>query len=133
GSGTGNVVLQVAAETLCESYGIEKMENPSKLAILQCQEFVGRMRYYNQPCGKIYLKQGDFLEDSEMHDVLKRADVIFVNNYAFKAELNQRILESFLDLKETAKVISLRSFVPVDRRPSFRRGNSIETIFRVKE
>jgi hypothetical protein len=28
--------------------------------------------------GKIQLKHGDFLEDEEIHDVIKRADVIFV-------------------------------------------------------
>lgn len=54
-------------------------------------------------------------------------------SYAFDAELNQNILARFLDLKETARVISLRSFVPVDRRPSLRRSNAIESIFTVKE
>ena len=44
GSGTGNVVLQVAAECLCDSFGIEIMENPSFLADLQMQEFINRMR-----------------------------------------------------------------------------------------
>ncbi|KAJ3411750.1 phosphatidylinositol-4- kinase [Chytridiales sp. JEL 0842] len=109
GSGTGNVVLQVAGQTLCESYGIEKMDNPAKLAEKQKNEFLSRMRYYGQPVGKVGLKHGDFLEDEEIHHVLKRADVIFV-------------------------VISLRSFVPIDRRPpSSRRVNSIENIFKAKE
>ncbi|KAJ3085790.1 Nucleosomal histone H3-Lys79 methylase [Quaeritorhiza haematococci] len=133
GSGIGNVVLQVAAECLCESYGIEIMENPSKLAIAQCNEFVSRLRYYGKPCGKIVLKQGDFLDDPEIDDVIRRADVIFVNNYIFDADLNQRILHKFLDLKENAKIISLRSFVSVDRKVNLRTSQSIESIFRVKE
>ncbi|KAJ1534182.1 Nucleosomal histone H3-Lys79 methylase, partial [Nowakowskiella sp. JEL0078] len=79
GSGIGNVVLQVASQCLCESYGIEIMEIPSLLAQRQKLEFLSRMRYYAKPCGKIRLKQGDFLEDSEISEVLKRTDVIFVN------------------------------------------------------
>ncbi|KND00644.1 histone methyltransferase DOT1 [Spizellomyces punctatus DAOM BR117] len=135
GSGIGNVVLQVAAQCLCDSYGIEIMETPAKLAAKQKKEFVSRMRYYAKPCGRITLKHTDFLEDNEMHEVIKKADVIFVNNYAFSAELNQMILAKFLDLKENAIVIALRSFVPVDRPTarSARRSNAIESIFRVKE
>jgi hypothetical protein len=45
GSGIGNVVLQVAAECLCESYGIEIMENPSQFAKKQRAEFLSRMRF----------------------------------------------------------------------------------------
>ncbi|EGF77828.1 hypothetical protein BATDEDRAFT_91271 [Batrachochytrium dendrobatidis JAM81] len=133
GSGIGNVILQVAAECLCECYGIEIMETPSELARKQKQEFLSRMRYYAKPCGRIVVKQGNFLDDAEIHEVISRADVIFVNNYAFDAELNLGIIAKFLDLKESAKVVSLRSFVPVDRRPSLRRSNAIESIFTVKE
>ena len=58
GSGIGNVVLQVAGEVLCESYGIEIMETPAAFAKKQRTEFISRMRYYSKPCGRIYLKQG---------------------------------------------------------------------------
>jgi hypothetical protein len=44
GSGIGNVVLQVAAECLCRSFGIEIMENPATLAKRQKIEFLSRMR-----------------------------------------------------------------------------------------
>ncbi|KAI8912028.1 histone methylation protein DOT1-domain-containing protein [Powellomyces hirtus] len=135
GSGIANVVLQVAAQCLCYSYGIEVMDIPAELAVKQKKEFVSRMRYYAKPCGRIKLRHGDFLEDPNITEVIKSADVIFVNNYAFSAELNQRILGLFLDLKEKATVISLRSFLPVDRPTarSARRSNAIESIFTVKE
>ncbi|KAJ3158884.1 Nucleosomal histone H3-Lys79 methylase [Geranomyces michiganensis] len=135
GSGIANVVLQVAAQCLCYSYGIEVMDIPAKLAVQQRKEFISRMRYYAKPCGRIKLKHADFLEDPSFPEVIKSADVIFVNNYAFSAELNQRILGLFLDLKEGATVISLRSFLPVDRPTSrsTRRNNAIESIFTVKE
>ena len=75
---------------------------------------------------------------------------MYFTSYAFDAQLNQRILERFLDLKETAKVdilvlqvisvkyfykvISLRSFVPIDRKSqNARRSNAIENIFTAKE
>ncbi|ORY40797.1 DOT1-domain-containing protein [Rhizoclosmatium globosum] len=110
GSGTGNVVLQVAAETQCEAHGIEIMENPARLATLQRQEFLARCNLYKIPVGSISLVKGDFLDDPSTTFLLPRADVIFVNNYAFDAHLNFRILERFLDLKEGAVVISLKPF-----------------------
>lgn len=83
GSGTGNVVLQVAAECLVESYGIEIMENPATLAKKQRTEFLSRMRYYGKPCGRIYLKQGDFLAEDSIQKVIAKADVIFVNKQVY--------------------------------------------------
>jgi hypothetical protein len=65
---------------------------------------------------------------------LKKADVIFVNNYAFDSALNQQILSLFLDLKDNAQVISLRSFViSGGNRQQGRRTNAIENIFKVRE
>jgi predicted RNA methylase len=81
GSGTGNVVLQVAAQCLCPSYGIEIMEIPSNFAKRQRNELLSRMRCYSKPCGRIYLKQGDFLEDPSISDIISTATVIFVNKY----------------------------------------------------
>jgi hypothetical protein len=65
--------------------------------------------------------------------LLKRADVIFVNNYAFDAALNQSIMAKFLDIKDTCKIVSLKSFAPVDKRTTLHRSNAIESIFEVKE
>ena len=64
--------MQVAAQTLCEAVGIEIMEAPADLGIRQADEFIARMKNYSLPCGKIELKKGDFLEDEEIHDVIKR-------------------------------------------------------------
>ncbi len=62
-----------------------------------------------------------------------RADVIFVNNYAFDAALNHSIIAKFLDIKDTCQIVSLKSFAPVDRRTTLHRSNAIESIFEVKE
>jgi hypothetical protein len=40
----------------------------------------------------------------ETDEIIRRADVIFVNNYAFDAELNLSIALKLLDLKEHAVV-----------------------------
>ena len=47
--------------------------------------------------------------------ILAKADVVLCNNYAFTAELNDALLRLFLDLPEGARVISLKSFVPVGK------------------
>ena len=80
GSGTGNVVLQVAAQVCPKaSYGIEIMPHPSSLAKKQRAEFCSRMHMYGKPLGRIFLKQGDFLEDEGIQTVIAKSDVIFVN------------------------------------------------------
>lgn len=134
GSGIGNVVLQVAAQCQCESHGIEIMQKPAQLAEKQCAEFTRRMQYYGKSCGEVSLVHGDFLENKHTLDVIAKADVILVNNYAFDAALNHSILHLFLDLKDKTKVITLKSFVAPDRRSINQRNMSdVVNIFKVTE
>jgi H3 lysine-79-specific histone-lysine N-methyltransferase len=113
GSGVGNVVLQAALEIGCESWGIEYMANPAKLALAQKSEFESRSRRWNIKAGSVHVLQGDFLEPgSEIDAVLKRADVVLVNNQVFTSDTNISLLNKFLDLKDGCKLVSLRSFVP---------------------
>jgi H3 lysine-79-specific histone-lysine N-methyltransferase len=112
GSGVGNVVLQAALEIGCESWGIEQMPNPSKLALAQKAEFEARCRRWNIITGSVNVLQGDFLISPEISAVLKRADVVLVNNQAFTPQLNDKLVMNFLDLKDGCQVVSLKSFVP---------------------
>lgn len=112
GSGVGNCVLQAALEVGCESWGCEMMENACELAELQEEEFNARCRLWGLSVGDIYLERGDFLGNPNIHKVLQKADVILVNNQAFTPKLNEDLTNLFLDLKEGAKVVSLKSFVP---------------------
>lgn len=114
GSGVGNVALQAALEVGCESWGIESMPNPSHCAALQKREIAQRARLWNISLGKIHLLADDFLENAEIGKVLNRADVIIVNNKAFSPQLNGALLDRFLDLKEGAKIVSLKPFVDPD-------------------
>ncbi|KAG2236687.1 hypothetical protein INT48_000684 [Thamnidium elegans] len=123
GCGIGNVVLQVAAQTGCEAYGIEIMETPCKFAKRQLKEYAARM------------KHGDFLDvaANDLYSTLKRSDVLLVNNYAFDAATNQALAQLFLDLKEGTKIISLKSFVPKHHKINQRTLNMPESILRVEE
>lgn len=111
GSGVGNVVLQAALEIGCESWGCEMMENACNLADAQVKEFSARCLLWGIAPGKVRLERGDFRKNSRVHDVLKRADVILVNNQAFTSQLNDDLVRMFLDLKSGCKIISLKSFV----------------------
>ena len=112
GSGVGNCVLQAALEIGCESWGCEKMNNACDLAELQEKEFNARCRLWGLSNGDIHLERGDFLQNPAILQILQKADVVLVNNQAFTPKLNEDLTNLFLDLKEGAKVVSLKSFVP---------------------
>ena len=108
----GNVVLQAALEIGCESWGVEKMKNPAGLAVKQLEEFVPRCKRWAIKPGKATVIHGDFLQSPQIDEVLKRADVVLVNNQAFTPSLNGALTMKFMDLKDGCKIVSLRSFLP---------------------
>ncbi|QSZ37179.1 hypothetical protein DSL72_009273 [Monilinia vaccinii-corymbosi] len=112
GSGVGNVVIQAALQIGCESWGCEIMPNCCKLASIQKTEFFARCRAWGLSTGSVNLEEGNFLENAKIHQAMKRADVILVNNEVFNPALNQSLVDLFLDLKEGCKIVSLKSFVP---------------------
>ena len=112
GSGVGNVVLQAALEVGCESWGCEVMDHFCDIADRQHVEFVARCRVWGLSVGKIRLERGDFLAHETVKNVLKRADIVLVNNQVFTPALNEALTTLFLDLKDGCRVVSLKSFVP---------------------
>ncbi|OAA79802.1 Histone methylation DOT1 [Akanthomyces lecanii RCEF 1005] len=132
GSGVGNVVLQAALEIGCESVGCEMMDNACKLADAQNREFRARCKLWGILPGKTHLEQGDFRKNLVIHDALKRADVVLVNNKAFTSQLNDDLVRMFLDLKSGCKIISLRSFV-TDGHSSHNINDVGSTILDVEE
>ncbi|KAK3357083.1 histone-lysine N-methyltransferase, H3 lysine-79 specific [Lasiosphaeria hispida] len=111
GSGVGNVVLQAALETGCESWGCEMMENACNLAEAQQKEFSARCRLWGIASGKVHLERGDFRKNDKILAALKRADIVLVNNQAFTSQLNDNLVNMFLDLRPGCKIISLKTFV----------------------
>ncbi|KAI9148012.1 Histone-lysine N-methyltransferase, H3 lysine-79 specific [Paramyrothecium foliicola] len=132
GSGVGNVVLQAALEIGCESWGCEMMENACNLADAQKKEFQARCMLWGVKPGRVHLERGDFRKNAGIHDALKRADVVLVNNKAFTSQLNDDLVRMFLDLKPGCKVISLKSFV-ADSKSSHNINDVGSTILDVEE
>lgn len=133
GSGVGNVVLQAALEIGCESWGCEMMQNACELANLQQAEFKARCRLWGIAPGKTHLVSGDFLREQSIIDVLKRADVILINNQAFTPQLNNELINHFLDMKEGCQIVSLKSFVPAGHKIQSRNLNSPVNLLKVKQ
>lgn len=129
GSGTGNVVLHVAARTECRAYGIEIQSGVAKIAMAQLEEFKSRFRYFNKRLGQIRLDEGDMRTHPAVPEFLKTADVVLVNNYVFQPELNRALLELFLDMKEGARVVTLRELAPPDMRLTNRNCSSPEAVW----
>jgi hypothetical protein len=95
GSGIGNVVLQVSAQTRCKAYGIELLDTPATYATNQLNEFNKRCKMYCREEFDIKLFNGDFLEHSQIHKIIEISDFVFVNNFAFESSLNQRYIFGF--------------------------------------
>ncbi|UKZ53657.1 Nucleosomal histone H3-Lys79 methylase [Trichoderma virens] len=132
GSGVGNVVLQAALEVGCESWGCEMMENACNLAEAQEKEFHARCQLWGLQPGEVHIERGDFRKNTSIHDALKRADVVLVNNKAFTSQLNEDLIRMFLDLKSGCKIISLKSFV-ADSKSSHNINDVGSTILEVEE
>lgn len=111
GSGVGNVVLQAALEIGCESWGCEMMGNACDLADAQLREFRARCQLWGVAPGEAHLERGDFRTNERILEVLRRADVVLVNNQAFTSQLNDSLVSMFLDLKSGCRIVSLKSFV----------------------
>ncbi|EED23237.1 conserved hypothetical protein [Talaromyces stipitatus ATCC 10500] len=133
GSGVGNVVLQAALEIGCESWGCEMMPNACTLADLQQAEFKARCSLWGITPGKTRLIQGDFLTEQSIIEVLKRADVVLINNQAFTPQLNNELINHFLDMKEGCKIVSLKSFVPAGHKITSRNLNSPINLLDVRQ
>ena len=114
GHGVGNCVLQAALEIGCESYGCEKQNYPAQLAELQEKEFPERCRMWAIKPGRVRLIHGDFLETPEVDAILKRADVVLINNQAFNPPLMDALRYKFLDLKDGCQIVCLKPFRETD-------------------
>ncbi|OJD14630.1 histone-lysine N-methyltransferase, H3 lysine-79 specific [Blastomyces percursus] len=133
GSGVGNVVLQAALEIGCESWGCEMMQNACDLAELQGREFEARSRLWGLAPGTVRLIRGCFLSQETIIKTLQRADVVLINNQAFTPELNNSIINHFLDMKEGCQIVSLKSFVPAGHRIQARNLNSPLNLLSVRK
>jgi len=122
GCGVGNCIIQAAGETGCRAIGVEIQDHAATLASAQIAEFEARMRAWGLSHGPIEFYHGDMTTLDVIPRIMQSADVVLCNNYAFTAELNDALLRLFLELPEGARVISLKSFVPVGKDGRVRGG-----------
>ena len=100
GSGVGNLLIQTSLQTGAEAFGCEMMPIPASLASQQITEAQSRWASWGlSGGGAIEAWAGDFGEHTGVRDVLKRADVVLVNNYAFLPKTNENLSLLFLDLQ----------------------------------
>ncbi|GAA6063723.1 hypothetical protein JCM10212_001834 [Sporobolomyces blumeae] len=116
GSGVGNCVVQAALATGADSYGFENMPHASHLARLQLSEATERFKLWGLDAGAMTVVETDFCENPEVPKVLRKADVVLVNNEVFTAALNDKLAYLFLDLPDDCYLVSLKPFLP----PSFK-------------
>ncbi|CAF0773095.1 unnamed protein product [Didymodactylos carnosus] len=134
GSGVGNVVLQIAALTDCKHvYGIEHEEIPAKYAEAMESEFRFWMRWYGKRFSDFQLERGDFLLHEKINDRIKEADVIFVNNFVFGANVDHELKLKFMNMKDGAKIVSSKEFCSIDFRLNDRTKNDIGAVMQVSK
>ncbi|THH11352.1 hypothetical protein EW145_g707 [Phellinidium pouzarii] len=132
GSGVGNVVLQAALQSGCKAFGVELMAGPAKLAEDQREQMRLRCRMWGISMGEVELVQADMNACPRVDELMSKADVVLVNNFVFREELNAALRPKFLDLKEGAIVVSLKPFAPPsNQRLTERNIDDIAAIFDV--
>ncbi|KAI5120226.1 hypothetical protein M0805_000040 [Coniferiporia weirii] len=132
GSGVGNVVLQAALQSGCKAFGVELMDGPAALAEDQREQMRLRCRMWGISMGEVELVKGDMTACPRLDELMSKADVVLVNNFVFKEELNAALRPKFLDLKEGAIVVSLKPFAPPsNQRLTERNIDDISAIFDV--
>ncbi|WVQ62521.1 uncharacterized protein L199_000663 [Kwoniella botswanensis] len=112
GSGVGNCVLQAAVQAGSRSYGFELLPVPAHCARLQLKEVQRRWAMWGLKGNlDVEVHEGDFRVHPMVSKRLREADVVLVNNEVFPSSLNNDLTNMFLDLKDGAKIVSLKPFV----------------------
>lgn len=131
GSGVGQVVLQMAALTDCQlCVGIEKAEIPARRAEDMDKFFRRWMDWYGKKYSDFKIYKGDFL-DEELKPALVESTIVFCNNFAFGPDLDHRLKEKFTDLQEGTRIVSSKSFCPLNFRITDRNLSDIGAIMHV--
>lgn len=133
GSGVGQVVLQMAATKSTKvCWGIERADVPSRYALGMDDNFKTWMKWFGKKFGEYQLIKGDFLAD-EHREKINTATIVFVNNFAFGPTVDHQLKERFADLRDGAKIVSSKSFCPLNFRITDRNLSDIGTIMHVSE
>ncbi|XP_017046621.1 histone-lysine N-methyltransferase, H3 lysine-79 specific isoform X2 [Drosophila ficusphila] len=133
GSGVGQVVLQMAGSfPLKTCIGIEKADTPARYAERMDVIFRQYMGWFGKRFCEYKLIKGDFLVD-EHREKITSSTLVFVNNFAFGPTVDHQLKERFADLRDGARVVSSKSFCPLNFRITDRNLSDIGTIMHVSE
>nr|ABE73251.1 IP15004p [Drosophila melanogaster] len=133
GSGVGQVVLQMAGSfPLKTCIGIEKADTPARYAERMDVIFRQYMGWFGKRFCEYKLIKGDFLVDEHRENITS-STLVFVNNFAFGPTVDHQLKERFADLRDGARVVSSKSFCPLNFRITDRNLSDIGTIMHVSE
>lgn len=69
------------------------------------------MKFFGKKVRPFSLEKGNFLDESYRDLITQEASIIFINNYAFKAELDAQIKDLLLrDLKSGTRIITTKAY-----------------------
>ncbi|XP_055906629.1 histone-lysine N-methyltransferase, H3 lysine-79 specific isoform X2 [Eupeodes corollae] len=133
GSGVGQVVLQMAGSfPLKTCIGIEKADTPARYAQRMDTFFRQYMAWFGKRFCEYKLLKGDFLVD-EHREKITSSTLVFVNNFAFGPNVDHQLKERFADLRDGARIVSSKSFCPLNFRITDRNLSDIGTIMHLSE
>ncbi|VDK43913.1 unnamed protein product [Anisakis simplex] len=135
GSGVGQLVIHMAGGSrVKKAVGIEIATLPCKYADNLSAEFKKWMKWYGKKFRPFELFEGDFLSEQFRDLITKEATIIFINNYAFTAMLENRIKRELLsELKDGTRIISTKPYGTPNRSITNRQLNDISAILDVHE
>ncbi|KAF8233614.1 histone methylation DOT1, partial [Tricholoma matsutake] len=116
GSGVGSVVVQVSLRTGCTSVGIKLVPHVAALGQDLMAQILFKCHMWGVPCSQIKVEEGDMLGSQSIAELILRTDAIFVNNLAFKPDLNEKIKTLLKTIKDGTKIISLQPLAPMSSR-----------------
>lgn len=133
GSGVGHIVLQMAATVKCKKcYGIEIADVPAGYAKLMEERFKFWMNWHGKTYTEFELFHGDFFE-KQYSDIIKGSTYILVNNFAFKPDVDHKLKQKFLDLKDGAQILSSKPFCSPKSRVTERNLTDIGSMMHLVE
>jgi [histone H3]-lysine79 N-trimethyltransferase len=98
GCGVGNVCIQASLQSGCDSYGIEILPAPAKIARGQLEHFRKRVRMWGLTMGNVELEEGDMLQSTRVNELMSKADVVLVNNKVFAESCKEFFISTFFSI-----------------------------------
>ncbi|UMM44364.1 hypothetical protein L5515_019523 [Caenorhabditis briggsae] len=94
GSGIGQLVTFTASyANVAKVYGIEKCDAPADIAARISENFKRLMKFFGKIPSPFEFIKGDFTEPANKESIVKKATIIFANNWLFGNELMRDLRE----------------------------------------